>query len=82
MNINEFYLTLFMSSFTDAVFICNLPSDPSILLSAITSSNRKSILFNLLGSFMNRNQIAANLIDQGFRVMVENGLNVRFWTDN
>lgn len=48
----------------------------------ITYPRIRSTLFNVLCSFLDRDDRIAFVIKHELRVLIGNGLNVAFWTDN
>lgn len=56
--------------------------DQGRMLLVINQVSRRSVLFNLLGIIMGRNNQVSNLINSSFRVLIGNGVNVNIWNDN
>lgn len=57
-------------------------TDPNRMLPNIDQSSKRSILFNLIGTIMERNNKVPSLIGQDFIALLGNGLNANFWNDN
>lgn len=56
--------------------------DPSRLLPSWDRSFRKSVLLNLISFSLDRNLKATELVHQGVRTIIGNGLNVNLWSDD
>lgn len=52
------------------------------MLPSLNRSTRNYVLFNLIGSMLDRNSIASELVQQRFRILIGNGLNADFWSYN
>lgn len=52
------------------------------MLPLISRSSRKSTLFNLTRTLLDRNDRFSKLVQQGFRSFIGNDLNVEFWPDD
>ena len=52
------------------------------VLTMLNRSTRKSLLFNLVGSTLDRNLKASELVQQRFRILVGNGSHIDFWNDD
>lgn len=56
--------------------------DPNIMLPIISSSNRKSLLFNFIGLLLDRNDRVFGFLSQGFSMIIGNGFNAEFWSND
>lgn len=56
--------------------------DSWCLIPSLSTFKKKSTLFNLVRTALDRNSKAFDLVRRGFRVIVGNSLNVNFWSDD
>lgn len=57
-------------------------SDPRSLIMNFNGRNRKSFLVNSISSTLDRDKKVAQLASESFRILIGNGENSDFWTDD